>query len=155
MAYDFLSGQFGATRGSGFGGRATGGRFANIYGYNQGQAVTDPQQMAQIRQQQTQPVSNPGASNDFFSQLAGLINQQQASGGSPMQNPNVQPRQTNPFQSMFNAGNSFNRNSQIRTDGGVGPYGGIRPENQRAMFEGRARGFGSMGQSPFRFGGGR
>jgi hypothetical protein len=154
VAYDFLSGQFGATRGSGFGGRATGSRFANIYGYNNGQAVTDPQQMAQIQQQrnaapQTSLPSTPG--DDFFAQLAGLV-------ASPMQqqpsrNPNIpQYNQGNWRQTMMNPGSQYR---QIVTPGGVGPYGGIAREDRQKMFEGRARGFGSMGQSPFRFGGGR
>ena len=140
MALDSLFGSFGGTRGSGFGGRATGGRFASIYGYHDGQAITDPQQMAQIRQQQNAPAQQParGPSNDFFAQLAGLMGGA-APAGQPTGNPNIpQKKPFNLGQSIQNIG--FGRGPV--THGGLGPYGGIAKEDQRKMFEGRLRQFG-------------
>jgi hypothetical protein len=160
VAYDPIFGGFGGTRGGGFGGRATGSRFANIYGYNQGQAVTNPQQWAQMQAQQNQPVqqpSNPGPGNDFFSQLAGLMGGA-APGNKPAGNPNVARQPFNLGQAIAQPGSQYRA---VTTPGGVGPYGGIAQGDQRKMFEGRARGFGSMGSSPFssggygRYGGGR
>lgn len=154
-----MFGGFGGTRGGGFGGRATGGRFANIYGYNDGKAVTDPQQMAQIRQQQNAPAQQParGPGNDFFSQLAGLMGGA-APAGQPTGNPNIPQRQPLDFSSMFSRTGQYR---PVIAPGGVGPYGGIAEGDRRQMFEGRARGFGSSASSPFssgrygRYGGGR
>ena len=153
MAYDFLSGQFGATRGSGFAGRATGSRFANIYGYNNGEAVTDQNQWNQLQQQQQQQLTNPGASNNFFSQLAGLMGPQQ-SAQAPAKNPNVGYwSQTGlPASAASKAINRY-QPPQVRTDGGVGPYGGISEANRRNMFLGRLRGIGMSQSSPYRAGG--
>lgn len=147
MAYNFLSGQYGQTRGSGFAGRATGGRFANIYGYQDGKAITDPQQMAQIKQQQGMAPQSPAPAGgqDFFSQLAGLFGGS-APSATPAGNPNIPQRKPIDF------GSVFSRNSQYRpviAPGGVGPYGGIAEGDRRAMFEGRARGFGSGGYGSF------
>lgn len=154
MPLDALFGSFGGTRGSGYGGRASGTRFANIYGYDQqGNAVNNQQQWNQMQQQQNAPSPGygPQPGGDFFSQLAGLFGapQQQGPAKQPAQKP-----QYNLQQAITAPGNQYR---PVIAPGGTGPYGGIAQGDRRAMFEGRARGFGSS-QSPYRsvpFGGRR
>ena len=96
MPIDFASGfSRGGYDPTGFAGRARGGYFPSIYGYDdQGKPVNDRGQMTQINAQRNAIPSNstgnipPTASNttaDFFSQLAGLM----GSGGQagPASNP--------------------------------------------------------------------
>jgi hypothetical protein len=154
MPYDFAQGfnPSGGYGGGGFGGRQSGGRFANVFGYDDKGAPINSQQM-----QQTAPVQQPGpyvpnqpfappSQLDFFSQLAGLV----GGGGPPqgMQGPQMNPWSAQQAQSQYSPGGPVNfGNFQSYAhqqgpvtgygySGGQGPYGGVNPEVQRAMFEG-------------------
>jgi hypothetical protein len=150
MPIDFASGfNFGGYDPSGFAGRAAGGYFPSVYGYNnQGQAVNDRNQMSQINAQQMNPAPATTPSQmsgpDFFSALAGLMG-----GGNPygQQTAPAQGPQVNQYSSQWSPGQAVNAGNMqsyahqqgpvtgYGYSGGQGPYGGVNPEVQRAMFE--------------------
>ena len=158
MPYDFAQGfnPGGGYGGGGFAGRQTGGRFSNVYGYDDKGAPINTQQQAAPVQQPGPYVPNqqfaPQAQMDFFSQLAGLV----GGGGPPqgMQGPQMNPWSAQQGQSQWSPGNPVNYGNfqsyahqqgpvtGVQYSGGQGRFGGVSGEVQRQMM--------GMSSSPYK-----